>query len=223
MAESSEDIRKEHLRDMGADLGAFYNALWNDVVWLHAKWNLYRQLYAHSPERVALLNKVARHFFGVIQDVMYEDVLLNLALLNDRRSRETLTLQRLRRLISDVGLRSEVEDLVEAAREACVPMTDWRNRRLAHRDLAVALATTSDPIPSVSRADIEAALRGVRAVLDRLEAHYWQRGPTAYQHSIPAGGDPELLAHYLQEGVRAEERKMSRLLAGKPLPEDLEP
>jgi hypothetical protein len=69
---------------MGADLGTVYNALWNDAVWLHAKWNLYRQLYAHSPERVALLAKVAGHFFGVIQDAVFEDVLLNLARLNDR-------------------------------------------------------------------------------------------------------------------------------------------
>ena len=141
---SSEDIRREHIRDMGAELGAVYNALWNDAVWLHAKWNLYRQLYAHSPERVALLNKVAGHFFGVIQDAVVEDILLNLARLNDpprSRGRDNLTLQRLPELITDAPLASELQGVVEAASKACEPMRSWRNRRLAHRDLVVALAS----------------------------------------------------------------------------------
>ena len=66
--ESAEQVREKHLRNMGPELGPIYHALWNEVAWLHTKWNQYRQLYAHSPERVTFLNGVASHFFGVVQD-----------------------------------------------------------------------------------------------------------------------------------------------------------
>ena len=95
---SAEQVREKHLRDMGPELGAVYNALDRDVAWLHAKWNQYRQLYARSPERIALLNQVAGHFFGVVQDTLFEDVLLHLARLTDPAKsvgNENLTLKRL--------------------------------------------------------------------------------------------------------------------------------
>jgi AbiU2 len=225
MEESPEDIRNERIRDMGTELGTVYDLLWKDGVWLHAKWRLYRQLYANSPERVAF--KAAGHFFGAIQRTLFEDVILNLMRLNDplkSGSKDNLALRRLPGLITDESLASKLQELVDAASNASLPMRDWRNWRLAHRDLAVALATTSDPVPGISRADIEAALRAVQAVFDCIEGHYWHREPMDYhQHFVPAGGDAERLVHYLQEGVRAEQRKMRCLLAGKPLPEDLEP
>ena len=48
MEESAEQVRGRRVRDMGPDLGAVFNELWDDIAWLHAKWNLYRQLYARS-------------------------------------------------------------------------------------------------------------------------------------------------------------------------------
>ncbi|MFH0872748.1 MAG: hypothetical protein V1878_09720 [bacterium] len=58
MAENktSAQVREQHIRDMGPDLGAVYNALYNDVTSLHARWTLYQQLFAKSAERIELLN-----------------------------------------------------------------------------------------------------------------------------------------------------------------------
>ena len=227
MEESAEQVRGQRVRDMGPDLGAVFNELWDDIAWLHAKWNLYRQLYARSPERIAFLNKVASHFFGVVQDTLYEDVLLNLARLTDPPQsgpgRDNLTLRSLPQLIADPALCSEMKRLVEAARRACEAPRAWRHRHIAHRDLKLALASTSDPIPGApSRAEIEAALHAIRAVLHRIEAHYRQP-ETAYQYVIPAGGDADALVHYLREGFRAEEQQMERFLQGEPALEDPEP
>src|SRR5206468_5061602 len=38
-------VARQHVRDMGDPLGQVYNAMSNELSWLHAKWNLYRQLY----------------------------------------------------------------------------------------------------------------------------------------------------------------------------------
>lgn len=219
-AESPDQVREKHLRDMGPELGPVYHALWKEVAWLHAKWNQYRQLYAHSPERVAFLNRVASHFFGVVQDTLYDDILLHLARLTDPpKSGRNLTLQRLPK-IAPPALRVDLKKLVQAACDACEPARSSRNKRIAHEDVALALAGTFDPLPS--RADIEVALRAVSAVLHRLETHYWQ-SETAYQHFAPAGGEADSLVHYLLEGVRAEERRMECFLQRKPLQEDLAP
>ena len=219
MEESAAQVRSRHIRDLGPDLGPVFNLLQNDVTWLHARWKLYRQLYARSPERVDFLNKVAGHFFGVIQNTLYEDVLLNLARLTDPprsgSGQDTLSLRALPPLIADPALKSAIEALVQSALNACEAARTWRHKHIAHRDLALALASISDPPGAPSRAEIEAALGAIRAVLDRLE-------PLAFESFAPAGRDADSVVHYLREGFRAEEQQMERFRQGKLAPEDLQ-
>jgi AbiU2 len=217
MTEGSEELREKHIRDMGPELGRVYHALQYKVALLHLKWDQYRQLYAHSRARMEFLNNIAGDFVGAIQDPLYHDILLHLARLTDE-PKKNLTLRRLPKLVPHV-LASEVKGLVEAAEKACKSATSARNKHIAHTDLALALAGTFDDLPS--RTEVEAALRAVRAVLDRLEAHYWKSPGTQYAFS--KGRDADSLVYYLLEGVRAYERRRERLLQGKPLPEDLEP
>ena len=222
---SAEQVLEQHIHDMGVELGALYNALTNEVAWIHAKWSQYQQLYTHSPERIALLNEVAGHCFGVIQDVLLKDVILHLARLTDppqSRGKDNLTLRRLPALLSNAQLAAEVQSLVEAALAACASACAWRNRQLAHRDLALALASATEPLPGISYADIKAALTAMRTVLNCLDAHYWH-SETVYEHVITEGGEADSLVYYLSQGVRAEERRRERLEQGKPLPEDIEP
>jgi len=162
---TAEEIRDQHIRDMGPELGVVYNVLCNDVSWLHAKWEQYRHLFAKSERRIDLLNETAGYFFRIIQDTVFEDVVLGLARLTDpiqtgrgRKQQENLTLRCLPSLISDAQLRLELTVLVEEALNACTIPQAWRNKRLAHRDLAVALATAGDPLTGISRTDVEAAL-----------------------------------------------------------------
>jgi hypothetical protein len=220
MQETAEQVRSRHIREMGDELGSVFNLLQNDVTWLHARWKQYRQLYARSPERVDFLNKVAGHFFGVLQNTLYEDVLLNLARLTDPpRSgpgQENLSLRKLPLLIADPALRSEVEALVKSALKASEGARTWRNKHIAHRDLALALASSSDPPGAPSRAEIAAALDAIRAVLDRLE-------PLAYEHFVPTGREADSLVHMLLMGFQAEEQRRQRLIQGKPTSEHLQP
>jgi AbiU2 len=221
--ESAEQVRARHIRDMGHELGAVYHALWNEVAWLHTKWNQYRQLYAHSPERVSFLNTVAGQFFAVVQQTLMDDILLHLTRLTDPpRSvgKDNLTLLTLPELPIGPALASELKGLVQAAHRACKSMRSSRNQRIAHTDLSSALTSTFDPHPK--RIEVEAALGAVRAVLNRLEMHYWQ-SETLYQDVLPAGLEAESLVYYLRKGSQARKRQMERLVQAKPLPEDLEP
>lgn len=53
----------------------------------------------------------------------------------------------------------EVARLAAEACSACQFARDWRNPRLAHRDLALALDQGAQPLAGVSRQDVERALK----------------------------------------------------------------
>jgi len=224
-SKSAEELLEQSIRDMGPELGTRYHALRNEAAWVHAKWKQYRQLYAVSPERIDLLNQAAGHFFGVIQESLLEDVILHLARLTDSprsRGKSNLTIQVLPELIIEEPLASDIKKLVSAALAACEYVQAWRKRRLAHRDLTLALASSTDPLPGISRADLEAALASTGAVLNRLAGHYWST-EVAYHHFITGGRDADRLVYYLQLGLRAETQRQERLKRGEPLPEDIKP
>jgi hypothetical protein len=102
---SAEEVLAECIRDMGPELGSEYYALRSEVVWLHAKWNLYRQLYARSAARVELLNRAAGHFFRVLQNMLVEDIVLHISRLLEKApsspDRRKLTLTGVPRLIAN--------------------------------------------------------------------------------------------------------------------------
>jgi hypothetical protein len=200
---SSEELLEQACRAMGPELGSVYHALKSELVRLHMKWRQYRLLYAESPERIEVLNQAASHFFGILQEVLLEDVVLHIARLSDSEKsvgKENLSFRRLPSLISDKDLAVEVGSLVGSALTACGFARDWRNRRLAHGDLALALASSKDPLPGISRADIEGAMLSIRTLLNRLSGHYID-SEVIYQLLITNGGGVDSLVYYLQQGL----------------------
>ena len=225
MAENktAEQVQGEHLRALGPTLGPLYHALYNEVTWLHAKWQQYRILFADSSERVDLLNGVAGFFFHVIQDVLWKDVVLHIARLTDPPQsvgKDNLTLLRLSAAIQAPALSVEIANLVAQARTDAEFARVWRNRHLAHSDLALAVGDRATPLPGISRESMERALASLRAVLNRIEEHFW-RSEVAFAHFL-ASDDAESLAYYLKVAVDAESRQRERLLQGRAIPEDFE-
>lgn len=220
----AEQVREKHIRDMGPELGSVYHELSDEVAWLHAKWNQYRQLFGHSPERVELLNTVGSHFFHIVQDALWDNVILHIARLTDpikSSGKDNLTLLRLPEVIPNAALKEEVKALVDAALLSSSFARDWRNRKLAHIDLALALQEGAQPLPGISRDNVENALSKVRSALNKLSVKYWQ-SETAYEHFIAAGGEGNDVIYFIRVGLKAEDARMERLRQGKPLPEDLQ-
>ncbi len=221
---SAEQLREKHIRDMGSELGPVYHELSDEVAWLHAKWNQYRQLFGHSEKRVELLNSIGGHFFRIVQDALWENVILHIARLTDpikSSGKDNLTLLRLSEVISDVSLKGEVSALIDAALSISSFARDWRNRKLAHIDLALALKEGAKPLPGVSRDNVENALSSIRSVMNKISVKYWQ-SETAYEYFIAAGGEGNDVIFFIRAGIKAEDARMERLRQGKPLPEDFQ-
>jgi hypothetical protein len=217
---TGKQVRDDYLLVLGPTLGPPYYSLYNEIAWLHAKWNQYRILFAES-ERVKLLNGIAGFFFRVIQNVLWEDVVLHIARLTDplkSAGKDNLTLLRLPAALQAPVLASEVKILVERAQTAAKFARDWRNRYLAHRDLNLATDSRAMPLPGISRENIEQALSTARAVMSIIERHYWQR-EVAFTHFI-AHGDAESLASYLEFAIDADNRQREQALQGCALPKD---
>jgi hypothetical protein len=219
---TAEQVRDEHLQVLGRSLGPLYHALHEEVTWLHAKWKQYRILFAESPERIALLNGAAGFFFRVVQDVLWEDVVFHIARLNDvpkSMGHDNLALSRLAEAVQEPALSLEVATLVERAKTDATFTRDWRNKHLAHRDLSLAIDRSATPLPVISREKVELALASIRAVLNKINGHFFQ---TEIDFApFLADGDAESLVYYLIEALEAERRQRDRLLKGCPLQEDL--
>jgi hypothetical protein len=226
--QSAQEVKQQHIAAMGQQLGEMYHALWKELVWLHFKWAEYVALYGKSGERVALLNRAAPFFFAIHQDVAWHDILLNIARFVDpaesmgNKKRTNLTVRALPPLIADNALRASVEDLVAKAIAASSFAVDWRMRRLAHRDLAIALDQAAVPLKPASRLKVKEAREALAAVLNAIDDHYF--GSTV---AYDAGeGEPDgsiTLLQRLRDGVAANEARLQRLRDGTFTEDDVGP
>lgn len=200
---------------MGDEVGAIYSALWQEVGWIHRKWADYVALFGTKPERLELLNRAAPSFFRYVQDSIWEDVLLHLARLTDppkSAGKRNLSLKRLSETVQEPSLRARVAELVAVAHEKTEFARDWRNRRLAHRDLDLALGTEAEPLAGASRLAVKEALRAVADVLNAAAAHYLD-STTMFELGFD-GADAIGLLHVIRDGLRHAEDQEARVRFG---------
>ncbi|KVT36632.1 hypothetical protein WM08_30080 [Burkholderia ubonensis] len=158
-----------------------------DVVWLHGRWIIYRQLYGTNKARVDLLNEAAANVASIIHDVLLHDVQLSISKIGDppgSGDRKNLTLRRLQLELRNAG-ETEVADMMtprlEAFDAACEKVRHRRNKWIAHSDLTTLLTARATPLLGPSRQEIENALAALRDVMHCVELKYTD-GETAYEH-----------------------------------------
>lgn len=219
---SAEDVQREHERILGPKLGPVFHGLYVEITWLHDKWREYRTLFGTSPERIDLLQEAAGRFFGYVQDVLWEDVLLHISRITDAPGtgkRTTLSVQQLPCLIVDPALSNQVDGLVTAAVQASAFARDWRNRFLAHRDLSFAIDQSPVPLQPASRLLVEEAMDALSAIAHAVYEHHFGGG---IDLDVPGGpGDAMDLLHVLRDGVDAIRSREERFRTGNLSPADL--
>ena len=222
-SKSHDEARAEYIEKMGGDLGHLFHVLDTELTWVHWRWQQFRALYGDKEERIVLLNDSAPLFFHLLQSTLFNDTLLSIAwLVGPERTagQPNLTIRRLPPLISDESFSAETARLVEAAVSAAAFATDRRNRHLAHRDLALSLDQTAEPLAEASRKSVEEALEELRACLNVVQRHF-TRATTAYSHS-PLTGDAEALLYVLQAGQLRLRERDTFLRRGEAHPDDLD-
>jgi hypothetical protein len=222
---TADEIKQEHITKMGSELGALYSALWQEVAIAHLYWHEYVEIFGAKPERVDLLNTAAPAFFRMLQDELWEMSLLYLARLTDapntfgNEDKTNLTIQALLGLTRDqMNLNSKVSSLIERAIDATKFSRDWRNRRIAHRDLKLALEEPTKPLAEASRSQVTTALKTIADVLNAVEGHYL-KSETRFDMAAQRGGALSLL-YLMDDGLNAREEREKRIESGNARPED---
>lgn len=218
---TAEQAKSDHIAKMGDEIGSVYSALWQEVAWINRKWAQYVELFGTSPERIELLNRSAPSMIRTIQDTLWEDVLLHLARLTDppkSMGKVNLSVRHLAALLASSPISTEAEALAAAALDACEFARDWRNRRLAHRDLDLALGQSVQPLAPASRAAVKASLAALEELLNAVSLHYLDS--TTLFHLGPGGDDAVSLLYLLRDGLRSRDERLERKRRGDHRPGD---
>ncbi len=206
---TTEQGRSKSAVAMPAPLGEIHHWLHDELTWLHIKWSNFCRLYAKDRERLDLLNAAAPTFFSELRQTLLEDVLLHLCRITDppkSKGHDTLTFRRIPVAIPDRALRAVIQPLVEDTKQRTKFARDWRNRRLAHRELPATHGQAAQRLPQATRQDVEDALAALRKIMNQIERHYLNKS-VLYEHSIEALGGVESLVKRLASGLAAEKNK----------------
>jgi hypothetical protein len=207
---------------MNPDADRIFDALKSEVTDLHVRWLIYRQLYAASDEATDLLNRSGSNVFYLLQFMLLDDVALRLAKLTDppfQGKFENLSLGRLA-----IALESDDKEFVsttvspalEKLEAVCAKFRGLRNKRVAHRDLTHALGLEKEPLPGISREDVEGALACLREAMNVVDYRF-RANATVYEHVIvPLSADGNRLLKILGKGLATEvAEKDARALAAQ--------
>ena len=177
MTESGDGLERrilpmeEGLQDAMKVLGA-------QLVELHVVWRQYRELYADG-DTIEVLNRTAGLFFKIVQDELWDSMLLGICRMLDpaeqgwgTKLRTNLTLYSLPPLITDLVLREKVTEACVSASKLAAFAKNHRDKRIAHQDHGYAMNPALFEMSGVSRQDVENTLEALRKVLRLIEAHY---------------------------------------------------
>jgi hypothetical protein len=190
---------------MPENLKPTWEALYKEVINVHARWIIFRQLFAEPGERIAILNESAGTFFYYMQSILVDNVQLTLSKLADpaeTRGYPNATLALLAERIAESNEQPLIDKLNEALTEykaSCEQIKTRRNKQLAHYDQATLL----QPLPGPTRKEIEDALAALRRFMEPAE-RYLTSESTSYQEVI-LGSAGDALIFALRRGLRYQE------------------
>jgi len=202
---SGDEIRAGYISSMGNELGSAFFSLYAEVVQLHVVWQQYRQLFGTDHETVELLNRTAGLFFKIVQDQIWDSVLLGISRLTDppgSGARTNLTLRSLPLLLTDPALKFKVEALCEIALERADFARQHRNKRIAHQDHRYSIDRASHELSGISRELVEAMLASIRDVMNCLDQHF--RDTTVFYEGFIDDTDARVLVAKLRKLERLE-------------------
>lgn len=218
---TAEEVKLEHMEKLGEKLGSLFHELWNEVAWLYTKWEEYVELFGKTPSRIDLLNQSAPIFSRIVQDSLWESVILHIMRLTDRpkySDNNNLSIQCLSILV-DEEIKETISKQIASAKEKTRICRDWRDKHIAHRDLKLAMGEQAEPLKPVSHEMVRHALESIAKVLNTI-SEYYMKSEIVFDPINEQGGAESLL-YVLDDGVKAYNERRERVEAGKYLPEDL--
>lgn len=147
-----------------------YKRVDQEVVNLHLFWQVYRNVYAVSKEQIDLLNSVDGNFFGITQHIFFNEIILQISRLTDKRTQGKNQNLSLDTLIHDIknelseATQYELHNLYQQLNENVIRIRRKRSKDIAHLDYEYAVK--NDDSIGISRQEIENVLEIIRNTLN---------------------------------------------------------
>jgi hypothetical protein len=141
-----------------------YEPIKSEAMLAYAEFQLWDELYATHPDRVAILNATASGFFAMLSPIIADNVMMRLSRLTDAPTtgkHRNLTLEELVPLLAASQAPNDTiafELKLKMLRAECESMRIQRNKRMAHLDFEMATVDGADPLPGVKVAQVRDAL-----------------------------------------------------------------
>ncbi|MYC18485.1 MAG: hypothetical protein F4X67_07750 [Gemmatimonadales bacterium] len=197
------EIMKELFQErLGEECGEAFYELYAWWLLALARYDEFNRLFG-SRRHVEHLNAIGGGFFGDVQHIFWDDLMLRLCRLTDpvgAGTRRNLTIQIMPGLCAPT-LRNGIQSLVDQAVEAVGFARDHRNRRIAHADYHLALRQDCEPLPAASLEKAKRSLDSIHAVLDTVLVS--QSGRGIDNHVTTAVPGAEALLAYTSQMARA--------------------
>jgi hypothetical protein len=222
-AMTAEELEKRNIEKMGKALGKQYSVLCHEVTILHLYWKEYTELFGTNQKRIDQLNQSAAGFFRMLQDELFSTNVLHIARLTDSTTsigKSNLTIRNLPELVTDATLKKRLTELLKVVDDKAAFCRDWRHRRFAHHDLALAINEKAKPLEQGSREQIAAALKAMADVLNAVELHYFRGGTSFDAVHMPNGA--VTLLYLLGDGIKEKSERAERIKNGNALPTDVQ-
>lgn len=202
-------IEEQRIVPMDENLRTAVSLLSNHILELHVLWEQYRQLYTDA-DTIDVLNRTAGMFFKIVQDELWDSILLAVCRLVDRpitAGQANLTLRSLSSLIEDANLKQEVDKACKEAVEIAEAAQTHRHKRIAHISYDHALDHTLFDAVGISQKKMEEMITALRTVIKLVDSYY-NDTDVLYDRPVVITGAGKLIA-----ALRRLERLETKALA----------
>jgi len=206
-------MKKEN-KSIPKKLEGVFEEVRSQIILLHGWWDIYRQLFGTSRERIDLLNESASTFFRIVQDTLWDGIQLMIIKLSEpaqTRRKKNLSLALICKIVKELGQKELYSSLIKSLSlfiKKSEAFKKHRNKRIVHFDLDTFINERIKHLPGISRKMIEDALVELRFFMNLVDGFY-KGNEMAYDFSFTRD-DGEMLIHILKEGLRYVELSRER-------------
>ncbi len=155
-----------------------YGYLAGEIIRIRTKWIYFRQLFMDSDHRTKKLSRAGSYFFGELQIILKNDLILSLSRLTDpprNGKHENFTVELfIEKLLEEseailaAKLKSKACELSTCVKSLRV----HRMKRIAHYDLSSVITPEDEPLPALPLRDLRIAIETIEAFLSIVHTHF---------------------------------------------------
>lgn len=210
----SDDYFEKCKTKMGHEFGSVFYSLSNELVSLTSKWNEYKTLYENQ-SRVELLNKAAPYFAFLVQNVLWENIILNIAKITDHVKKgndKSVTLLLLNGYLKDREFQKYIKPKLTKVVKTAGFSRELRNQWLAHKDFNRAIGQSGITLKWPNAKMINEFLSSSYELMNAFEQKYLG-STTMYELSDHSGGSLSLL-YKIEDGIWFDRLRLEMALKG---------